>query len=597
MNLEALESQHADQLVPYTTQLLRDQVARGDFFFCASERQRDYWIGMLAGAGRVTSAAYRADPDLRQLDRRRAVRHSGRAAACAPRRAFAASSTGSATDDPLLHLERRALGLVRAGAVHPRDRHRARPRCRTSAPTSWACATRAPTSSRARRRSAIALAEQLGLRDTHVFFNDWTPYDDAPERLSRRHGRRQLPPRAPRDALLVPHAHPGLHLGLAADRLQRRRRARRPRAQRAARHHGRPRAMSRPRPRRSCASRATTRCAGRRATISTALAHRHTWSTALAAARRLARAAVAQRRGDGSRRVRARRPHRSAARVAQGARAAAAAPARARPGQARAPARGRRASATVEPSVIRQLSELRGFGYLFRNFLSRDLSSRYKGSLLGVVWSLMNPLVMMAIYTVVFSVIFPSQAARLRDPAARRVPAVLLLPDAPSSLGVPTLVANAGLIKKVYFPRELLPLSMTAASFVNFLFTMVLLLPAAAYAREGVNGWALLTLIPVARELLPGHRGPRDAARGAQRLLPRRRVPQRHHPDGALLPHADRLHARSSSSSRARRVELWIGAQPADAVHGGLPHGHLLQGRCRSRSRSPSAPSSASAAS
>ena len=67
MNLEALESRHADELVPYTTQLLRAQVARGDFFFCASERQRDYWIGMLAGAGRVTSAAYRADPDLRQL--------------------------------------------------------------------------------------------------------------------------------------------------------------------------------------------------------------------------------------------------------------------------------------------------------------------------------------------------------------------------------------------------------------------------------------------------------------------------------------------------------------------------------------------------
>jgi lipopolysaccharide transport system permease protein len=146
--------------------------------------------------------------------------------------------------------------------------------------------------------------------------------------------------------------------------------------------------------------------------------------------------------------------------------------------------------------VIRQLSELRGFGYLFRNFLSRDLSSRYKGSLLGVVWSLMNPLVMMGIYTVVFSVIFPSAQPDF---------AILLLAaylpffffQSAVSLGVSTLVANAGLIKKVYFPRELLPLSMTAASFVNFLLTMALLLPAAAYARDGVNGWALLTLIPV----------------------------------------------------------------------------------------------------
>jgi lipopolysaccharide transport system permease protein len=147
--------------------------------------------------------------------------------------------------------------------------------------------------------------------------------------------------------------------------------------------------------------------------------------------------------------------------------------------------------------MIRQLSELRGFGYLFRNFLSRDLSSRYKGSLLGVVWSLMNPLVMMGIYTVVFSVIFRSKQADF---------AILLLAaylpffffQTAVSLGVPTLVANAGLINKVYFPRELLPLSMTAASFVNFLFTMVLLLPAAIYAREGANVWALIVLIPIA---------------------------------------------------------------------------------------------------
>jgi lipopolysaccharide transport system permease protein len=147
--------------------------------------------------------------------------------------------------------------------------------------------------------------------------------------------------------------------------------------------------------------------------------------------------------------------------------------------------------------VIGEFFELRGFGYLFRNFLSRDLSSRYKGSLLGVVWSLMNPLVMMAIYTVVFSVIFTSKQP---DYAILLLSAYLpfFFFQSAVSLGVPTLVANAGLIKKVYFPRELLPLSMTAASFVNFLFTMALLLPAAAYAREGANGWALLTLIPVA---------------------------------------------------------------------------------------------------
>ena len=113
----------------------------------------------------------------------------------------------------------------------------------------------------------------------------------------------------------------------------------------------------------------------------------------------------------------------------------------------------------------------------------------------------MNPLVMMAIYTVVFSVIFPQP-----EPDYAILLLAAYLPffffQTAVSFGVPTLVSNAGLIKKVYFPRELLPLSMTTASFVNFLVTMALLIPAAAYARGGVNGWAMLALIPVAASFL-----------------------------------------------------------------------------------------------
>jgi glycosyltransferase involved in cell wall biosynthesis len=67
MNLEALEHPDAATHVPYTTRLLVEQVRRGDFFLCASERQRDYWLGMLAACGRVDVTAYRADPDLRAL--------------------------------------------------------------------------------------------------------------------------------------------------------------------------------------------------------------------------------------------------------------------------------------------------------------------------------------------------------------------------------------------------------------------------------------------------------------------------------------------------------------------------------------------------
>jgi hypothetical protein len=176
MNLEALESSFADELVPYTTQILRAQVARGDFFFCASERQRDYWIGMLAGSGRVTSAAYRADPDLRGLidvvpfgiPRDPPVRTGPGVRGVVP---------GIGDDDPLLiwngglwgwfdpELFIRAIDLAREHVPNVRG---------------YFMGVRAPQSDSlsAEATRAIALADQLGLRDTHIFFNDWTPYDE-----------------------------------------------------------------------------------------------------------------------------------------------------------------------------------------------------------------------------------------------------------------------------------------------------------------------------------------------------------------------------------------------------------------------------------
>jgi glycosyltransferase involved in cell wall biosynthesis len=175
MNLEALESDYADALVPYTTQLLRAQVARGDFFFCASERQRDYWIGMLAALGRVTSAAYRADPDLRQLVDVVPFGIPGEL----PRRTAPGVRgvvEGIGEHDPLLIWNGGIWGWF-----EPELFIRAIEVARLQVPNvrAYFMGVRDPRSGElsAEAQSAIALAERLGLRDTHVFFNDWTPYD------------------------------------------------------------------------------------------------------------------------------------------------------------------------------------------------------------------------------------------------------------------------------------------------------------------------------------------------------------------------------------------------------------------------------------
>ena len=332
MNLESLESRHADQLVPYTTKLLRDQVARGDFFFCASERQRDYWIGMLAGAGRVTSAAYRADPDLRQLVD---VVPFGIPDEPPVRTAPGVRGVvdGIGDDDPLFLWNGGLWGwfepelFIRAIDI-ARDRV---PNVRA-----YFMGVRDPRAEElsAEARSAIALADQLGLRDTHVFFNDWTPYEtrqnvylDATAAVSFH--RTHLETRFSFRTRIL-----DCIWASAADHLQLGRRPRRPRAQRGARHHGAA-GGGRGRRRRDRAHRERRRAAPGFARQSRGARARAHLEHGARPARDLARPAVAECPGDGSRRIRARRAHGSAPGIAQGARASATAPARPRPGQAR----------------------------------------------------------------------------------------------------------------------------------------------------------------------------------------------------------------------------------------------------------------------
>ena len=72
-------------------------------------------------------------------------------------------------------------------------------------------------------------------------------------------------------------------------------------------------------------------------------------------------------------------------------------------------------------------------------------------------------------------------------------------------MGASTLVGHSSLITKVYFPRELLPLSMTAANLVNMGIAYAIFLPYAIYVR-GFSMPALLLLIPITRRVLRVHR-------------------------------------------------------------------------------------------
>ena len=158
--------------------VLNQQMARGDFFLCASAKQRDFWLGQLAGLGRLNPLTYGARRDPRQADQRRAVRHRRRAAgAHAP--AIKGVVPGIEPDDKV---------IIWGGGIYnwfdPLSLIRAVDRCDTGDPTSgcssWACSTRTLTCRRCRWSvQTQELSDQLGLTGTFVFFNEgWVPYDD-----------------------------------------------------------------------------------------------------------------------------------------------------------------------------------------------------------------------------------------------------------------------------------------------------------------------------------------------------------------------------------------------------------------------------------
>src|SRR5436853_3344031 len=120
--------------------------------------------------------------------------------------------------------------------------------------------------------------------------------------------------------------------------------------------------------------------------------------------------------------------------------------------------------------------------YRYRQLLAaltaRDLKARYRGSLLGFFWSLANPLLLLAVYTLVFTKFFPQQ---LVNP----YPLFLfagILPWTFFSAAVlestNAISSNAGLIKKVMFPAEALPLVVVLSHLVHFVLAIPVMLAA-----------------------------------------------------------------------------------------------------------------------
>lgn len=147
--------------------------------------------------------------------------------------------------------------------------------------------------------------------------------------------------------------------------------------------------------------------------------------------------------------------------------------------------------------ILHHLRELWRYRELICNLVARDLKVRYKSSVLGIAWSWMNPLLMMVVYTVLFTIF-------LRNDSIHHYPVFLLCGLLPwqffsdsilQSTG--SIVANAHLIKKVYFPREILPISVVLSNLVNFLIALPVFFILALAFGVRPTVWALLLPITI----------------------------------------------------------------------------------------------------
>ena len=141
--------------------------------------------------------------------------------------------------------------------------------------------------------------------------------------------------------------------------------------------------------------------------------------------------------------------------------------------------------------MIRRLRELYSYRELIENLVVRDLKLRYKNSVLGFLWSLINPLLLMLVFTVVFTVMLP-QASIPKFPA---FVLCALLPWNFFSTSVlaalQSITSNGHLINKVYFPREILPIASVLSNFANFLLALPVLFGLLVLFRIPITIWVL----------------------------------------------------------------------------------------------------------
>ena len=137
------------------------------------------------------------------------------------------------------------------------------------------------------------------------------------------------------------------------------------------------------------------------------------------------------------------------------------------------------------------IKELYDYREMLSNLVKKDLKVRYKGSVLGFLWTFLNPLLQLIVYTIVFSTIMKVNIDKFYIYLFIGLIPWLFFATCIQA-GSTSILMNKDLIKKIYFPRIILPISTVNSAFMNMFYSMLVVLLTILVSGIGFSKYVLL---------------------------------------------------------------------------------------------------------
>ena len=124
---------------------------------------------------------------------------------------------------------------------------------------------------------------------------------------------------------------------------------------------------------------------------------------------------------------------------------------------------------------MKLIKDLKNYREFLKSNVKKDVRGKYKGSFLGILWSFINPLLSVLVYAIVFPYIM---RIKVENYLIYLITGIIPWTFFTSSInmGITSVLSNANMIKKVYFPRIILPISTVTSCLVNFLISCIIIL-------------------------------------------------------------------------------------------------------------------------